>query len=387
MAVTITQTPQLFTPSDNPARFTFSSNQTAQPNFSFIVEVYLNGVLDSRREILPERSNAAHIDLEETLTAVTPVLEYDVNELVRDAANYISFHVIIKERYGGTPAYGASATSSTFYAFKACLDLYAIDTFDYLKYTVGLSSRKFLTDNTLDLDIPKQKDYRATIITNNTANLALFATLKDENGTTVTTFTENLPVARICEVNLNSKLIVDETAVTQLQMDSTASVEFKIIETIGSTAQSQTKTLNYVENDCGVDSHTCWLNMYGAFDCFTFTHNRINSTDIQEKSFERQTGDWDGGSFNYTPGRGGEVVYLKTMRDKMQLVSGFIKEDVQHYLVGGLYEASLVYLHDRIRQRIKVINTGYIEQNDLHDEEFTEIAEVRLVEERKSIRL
>ncbi len=45
MSVIIETTPQDYTPSDNPVVWTFSSNQTFQPNFAFIVEVYINGTL------------------------------------------------------------------------------------------------------------------------------------------------------------------------------------------------------------------------------------------------------------------------------------------------------------------------------------------------------
>jgi len=39
MAVTIYDEPQLIAPAGNPLVFTFSSDQTAQPNFSFVVEL------------------------------------------------------------------------------------------------------------------------------------------------------------------------------------------------------------------------------------------------------------------------------------------------------------------------------------------------------------
>jgi hypothetical protein len=51
MAVTIYDEPQLIAPAGNPLVFTFSSNQTAQDNFSFIVELYINSSLHSTHQV------------------------------------------------------------------------------------------------------------------------------------------------------------------------------------------------------------------------------------------------------------------------------------------------------------------------------------------------
>ena len=69
MAVTIQQVPQLYTPSDSPIMWRFSSNQTGQANFSFLVEVYIDAVLDSRHIIFPEVGIYAHFDASERLKA------------------------------------------------------------------------------------------------------------------------------------------------------------------------------------------------------------------------------------------------------------------------------------------------------------------------------
>jgi hypothetical protein len=42
MAITFNQIPQVLTPSDNDVMFVFTSNQSAQPNFEFKVEVLVN---------------------------------------------------------------------------------------------------------------------------------------------------------------------------------------------------------------------------------------------------------------------------------------------------------------------------------------------------------
>ncbi len=76
MAVTISQFPADYTFSDNPLTFVFSSTQTAQANFSFIVETYFNAALVSVDRVFPEVSGYAHID-------VSPIVKNLLNKPVK----------------------------------------------------------------------------------------------------------------------------------------------------------------------------------------------------------------------------------------------------------------------------------------------------------------
>ena len=57
MALTIHDTPVNYTPSGNPVVWTFSSDQTAQANFSYLVEVYVGGTLRGRQQIFTGNGN------------------------------------------------------------------------------------------------------------------------------------------------------------------------------------------------------------------------------------------------------------------------------------------------------------------------------------------
>ena len=63
MAVTIESEPIAWQPSDNPLTYEFSSDQTGQPNFSFKVELKINGQTIWTDKIFPEVSNKAHWDV------------------------------------------------------------------------------------------------------------------------------------------------------------------------------------------------------------------------------------------------------------------------------------------------------------------------------------
>ena len=70
MAVTINSSPQLFTPSDNPIIWSFSSNATANTNFSYLVEVYVRGSLTGTHQIYPAVGIYSHIDVSDIVKPI-----------------------------------------------------------------------------------------------------------------------------------------------------------------------------------------------------------------------------------------------------------------------------------------------------------------------------
>ena len=121
MSVTIHNTPQLFTPSDNPVTWTFSSDQTAQPNFSFLVEVYVNNALQAIEKVFPENGIYAHFDASAYASNAcnTPIIAAD---LMGDASNNALIKIKVIEFYGDPPAEEAELESANVTVWKARLD-------------------------------------------------------------------------------------------------------------------------------------------------------------------------------------------------------------------------------------------------------------------------
>src|SRR6056297_2041361 len=68
MAVTILESPQSFTPSDNELEWLISSDQFLQANFEFKIELYIDGVLSS---------------VDKLFTKPNGVVKYNASELVK----------------------------------------------------------------------------------------------------------------------------------------------------------------------------------------------------------------------------------------------------------------------------------------------------------------
>lgn len=387
MAVTIHTSPQLYTPSDNPVEWVFSSNQTGQPNFSYIVEVYINGSLTGRHKVFPQVGARSFIDVSETTISTTSVATVPHTTLQKDAGNYQSCYIIVREYYGATPAYGASATSATIYTFKASLSNEERQAWDYTDFVPTATDKRFFTDSPNTLNIPVDKHYYLTIITNNMADRKMLITLKDSTGTLITSSETAIGTRRITQFNVGAQSIVDNTSVTQLQMDQAESVEISILETVGDTTVSETKIYIIDRDTCGRPSYFVWLNKYGAFDQFNFKHNRIYSSTVKSLTYGKPFGEWQGTEHVLDAANSGTLTYLKTAKDRLQVVSDFIDQEQQNYLVESMYISPLVYWSSDSYQRLEVLNSSYELQDDRYEEEFTEVVELALPNERKSVTL
>ena len=122
MAVTIYDQPQLIAPAGNPLVFTFGSDQTAQDNFSFIVELFVDSTMILTQQVFRQFNEYSRIDVSQAVEAYirntipTTNLELDATD------SMVSYAIIVYEKYGDPPITQASDTSTTLRAFNAALE-------------------------------------------------------------------------------------------------------------------------------------------------------------------------------------------------------------------------------------------------------------------------
>jgi hypothetical protein len=104
MAISITQQPQPFQPACNPFVWVFESDQTTQPNFSFIVELYVDFVLVSTHQVFNESGNYAKFDASGELRSLLTSEMVTTGALLTFYDPAISFvNIKIYEKYGTPP--------------------------------------------------------------------------------------------------------------------------------------------------------------------------------------------------------------------------------------------------------------------------------------------
>lgn len=385
MAVTIASSPQKYTPSDNPIVWTFYSGAIGNPNFSYIIEVYVNAVLISSHQVFPEIGGGySHFDISEIIRPITPVAIVGSSTIVTDASNYRSAYVKIREFYGTTPSFHSDATSATIYPFKSRLDPIDFDTFDYTDFKSTSNTKRFLTDSPNTLMLPEGKDYYLNIITDNQTDVGIILEFYDSSNALITALDYNAATSfKITQFNLNSNNYL--ASLTQPVLDTVSYVDYYMAD-LGGSPISETKRM-YFDRGCDNGAELIWLNKYGAFDVYNYGQNLIASSEITAKTFEKQYGSWVGVNYVLDSSNAGVHSYFKTAKDKVKLVSKYIDSDTQNWLVRSAYISSLVYMFDATRQMVNIASTSYEESNNRFVEETTEIVDLTLPNIRKSILL
>jgi hypothetical protein len=378
MAITIETSPQLFTPSDNPVVWTFSSTNTGQQNFSFIVELYIDSALDSSHQLFPESLNYAHYDASEILRARVQQAVKSQSTLIVPANNTRLVSIKVIERYGSPVENEAELSSTNIYAFKARLSKPEYVAFDYNTFKTTSFGCKFLTDSPIRQTIKADSDYFLQIITNLATNNEL--RLSFYNGASlIENQTVSIPAALISKFNFSFENLLSSTTVLQSTLDNMT--HFLIsIRVLGFTL-SEVRRIDIDRSTCDIPSQLIWLQKYGAYDQFIFTHNKTFSASISQQGYSKQFGEWVGTSFTFDSNNSGNISYKKTIKKSIEVSSGWLLQAVQNWLV-QLYESPLTYIGS---DRVTVNNNSYDVKQTQHDELFNEIVTIQVPNDIESL--
>jgi hypothetical protein len=347
MAVTIHQEPQLISPVNNFLIFSFSSNQTAQANFSYYVELYVNSSFHSAHTIFPESGIYAKFDVSQLLK---PYCESVIPDSLIEQnydATLVQYAVVIYEKYGTPPITQASATSSTLNAFNGSLRYPDFIQWNYLVYDAASTQDSlFLTS------FPRSQKayvrdgeafYLGTFIST-PAPSTLFIELLDISGSTIASDSYGLLGTNTFTLfNVGPDAIIGNTTITQTDFDQC--YRYYVYVDYGGASSSETFFI-YYDHDCArYDVQRLhWLNKFGVWDSFSFKLVSQDSTNITAVNYNQMPGAWDGSRFYYSLNNGDKRTLIKRAEDSLLLNSDWMPEAVQNWLVRELYESSVVYL-------------------------------------------
>jgi hypothetical protein len=417
MAVTITQTPDKYTPSDNPIVYVFKQPLTVsgntQYNVSFVVETFVNGAAIGTFEVFPELSTSDHfakIDLSDKVRAY--ITNHSVSNstasptFLYDTQNYVETYITIQEKYSVFPEVApeiqvAVTTSGVTIPFKGSLSRSEFKVWDYTLYKKGGLGRKFLTDK------PSTDLFGATI----------YAATEKKGGTTILSWLDNSDLDTPANYNVVFIYLLSSGNVTQTTTFNTAyqgavsSLRFNLQEQLDlgnitqGTYDNCTGVTIAVQNVSNVGimgvysitfSDVCfdnganilWLNKYGSYDNFRFTYNSRYKAKIESKSYSKKQGEWNAisNSYNVNNNTFGKIDYLKTITKQLELSSDWLSETVQNWLV-QLYESPLIYLNEGTEmENVVVTDSSYQIKQFEHDELFNEVINIEFTD-YKSISL
>jgi hypothetical protein len=314
MAVTIVQEPQNYSQSGQPMVFTFSSDQTGQANFSYIIEVYINGNLVYTAKLFPTTGIYGFFDCSE-------VAERYVNAppiattLVDDAENYNTIYLIVRENYGTPPTNQANATTSTKDFYKA-KSKYTFTSSQYY----GLSSAKFLTSFTTK-KLYNFGSQRLSLIANDEIpNLGFYfynaagTQIKVENDTTVL---GNILNFYFTYSNLQTIFGVGT-------FTDVAYIDFFAEMVAGDTVLYR---IFIDHSDCATfENEITFLNFLGGLDVYHFTRMKRYTRTTKPNQFKTNEGVLNNNGSFTTLDTSGQYNYQITQDETITLQTGWISE-------------------------------------------------------------
>ena len=370
MAIIIQQEPGLFTSASNPVIYTFESDETAQANFSYIVELYIDGSLHSTHQVFPQSAELAKFNASEAVRSTLSSPLITNFSLTTDYNMAIStIYIIVSEKYGTPPAIQLNAQSNKSFVFNGALRHPEWINFSWKDYNVSTDNP--LTPGVLFLTSwPRARKAFCGLnermflgfISNDTSFDVQFS-LYDSIGTLIATDTVAPTFNNLTVVDCSPSIITTNTIITLGDFLLAAYYHVEVRGTgVGIEDGSSETFIIYIDNECHryPTKRLHWLNKFGVWDSFTFTLVSTDSTKVSSTGYSRESGVWDGSNYIYPLYQGQATTYAKTAKDTLILNSDWINEEVQQWLVRELYESPNVYLEQGYEfEPVNVVNSGY----------------------------
>lgn len=317
MAITFHNIPKTYALSDSPLMYRFSSNNTTEANFSYIVKTYFNGALISTDKVFPEVGIYAHWDASGVIknVALTPVL---YSSLWQDNTMLKAIKINVTESYGEPVALQATLDSTTTYTFKGKVPS---DEFSALDLGTDYKGLLWLTDS-IDRSRTIMRGCDAYISMLVDASAELDMRFYSSDGTELHDYqtTQNFD---IWQLNVKSSNLTTIAGVPDISL-----VDYFTVQ-IGT---SEVFTFNYHVEDCYTAHQLVWLNKFGVPDQFVFSHNNILKGSAKYMSYEKAFGQWSGTSFVYNALDSGVKHFMVEVEKMGSLVSGWLSQNEQNFI-------------------------------------------------------
>lgn len=369
MAVTILDTPEIYSPAYNDIVFVVTSDKKTQANFRYIADVYI-GTDMIRLPLLPHPTygsgafNVGRI----VETYVNSDISKDTYGFQQNLNSYKSFYVRFGEEYGlstsGTTVYPNQVTSSTIYGWNSNIDFLPFQNYTYTDYVAqpsgALVTTRLLTNQPTEVKIRDDEDawthvmsdtsgtvYYAEVLTYDSSN-NLLQTVKINNSYQALG-SVNDRFVRFGSGTRNLNLISSSGIVLGSQPIITASVAYYYVDFHKYTGTAVTTKQRYnVDNTCtkNVTYRFHFLNKVGGFDSFTFIRGSQKDVEIKRSNYKKVSGGLTSAStYGYSKSDRGDVQYFTQLRDGIKVKSDWLSEDESDWLE-ELITSPEVYLDD-----------------------------------------
>ena len=378
MAITINQSPQGFTMSDNGLVWVWTSNVFAQPNFVFEVDLVVDGNVIATDQIIPRSGGTAMINYTELVAPLfnDPVINTDIStqsDLIQSMQVRKSVNIVIREIYGVSPSVEDTETSAIIDVWKASLsDLGFIDydSDDYADIT---------TDNTLFLtNFPREEKYWIDIEKSNylcfflpsaqTVGMRIIAF--DASGTSISSFSYNFG-SQIKDVYI---LNVSPKELTAVNFTGAAYYTIDLLIGTFPITQPYEKFTYWINRPCVKDRTVYFINKLGGVDSWIFNKRKTSDRTFERELHERDLGRLFGTNYIYDKFNSRMLNHFNVSENEISLATDWTSQEVLTWIVREMLESTLVWMEDENHNKISMHVTTASEEEP--QERYAELSQL-----------
>ena len=354
MAITVDQTPYLYSPIYNEATIRLSSDNVAQTNFRIRVEMYIDytllsdGTLIYEGDFYPRPDDSIIIDthrIYETYVEQSLIEDYVIPNYGKQAQGGIDLRnvrVRVTEQYGD-PLADDDTTDVDFFVYNGALKYQTFVDYDYTEYIPALNddTKKFLTNSPSAITIGESQQYQLSWLQEDdngvdiivdeievkvyTSAAVLQKTFTIAAGSVDSLGSDFSNFFRSCLVGTAD---LPNTTFTSgvLPVFDTSSAYYTVqLKDDNGDPSSELKRFNIVEH-CETPMTLTWLNRLGGFDAYTFGLRHKKGSNVDRERTNRTGYLYDTPLTNLQK-ESGRITYNITTQDKIKVVCNWLKDE------------------------------------------------------------
>ena len=354
--MTITQTPQKFSPAYNELVYVVVSTNETQPNYKYICDIYAaDGTTRlARIKRIPQPDGFGMFDLHRILENY---LSYDIDAstagFTSNSKSYYGYVIKFGEEYGSAPSgptqYLSLVTDTKRYIYNSVFDFPDFIEYSQTHWLIATSTqKKFLTNAPLSQSVRPETNSWLYFMTDTNIVSKLVLRTYNSSGSLLSSYTLSNPDTDMSN-DANRFLRVPAGPANAGSAFSTT-----LDETIGSytlhLADSGSNIISEIFTfiiNTDITKYTWYrlhfLNKLGGFDSFDFRYVSRSKINVNRANYKKYAGTETGGTWSYASDERGYSQYDTHIRDSITLNSDWIT-DAQAAWLEELFTSPAVYL-------------------------------------------
>lgn len=359
MSYTLHQSPDLYTPVNNPMRFVVASSNYSQTNYQYFADIYVSGQTGYTRILQsPDLNyNSAFFDISEVLrSSVTKDAPNNTYGFQRATNSYVAYEVKFGEQYGassGIIAYPNITVTGLKYAFNGVFSQKDFCSYVYTTYVDALALSNQPT--TTYLQYPSSNRFHSImsnvsgtiyyleVLTYNSSGALLGTYLIENADQAVNAYNKHYFTINAGVTGLNGATLASGSQPVITSSVAYYDIRFRDFANTANTIGSHRFT---IDTSCTTSPiYTVhFRNEMGGLDSFDFIRKSHKSSDTQRDKYTQSTGTRNSASsWTDSVTDRGDTIFNTKIADKYVLESDWITDSASSWL-RELIESPEVYI-------------------------------------------